>query len=76
MKCIRSGPANQNSQYWLSWSQQYNLEILFKKCQIDFMYLFNKYVYLTIIPQTVGEIPANNFFITTVLGCLTIFKAI
>ena len=30
-----SGPANQNSQFWLSWSQQYNLEILYRKYQID-----------------------------------------
>ena len=43
MKCFISGPANQNSQLWLSWSQQYNLEILYRKYQIDFMYLLNKY---------------------------------
>ena len=45
MKCFLSGPANQKSQFWLSWSQQYNLEILYIKYQIDSMYLLNKYNY-------------------------------
>ena len=37
------GAANQDSQLWLSWSQQYNVYLLYRKYQIDFMYLVSKY---------------------------------
>ena len=44
MKYFFLGSANQNSQFWLGWSQQYNFEILNRKYQIDFIDLLNKYI--------------------------------
>ena len=31
------GPANQDSQFLPSWSQKYNFEVLYSKCQIGFL---------------------------------------
>ena len=71
-----SGPANQNSQLWLSWSQQYNLEKLYRKYQIDYMSLLNRYNYNVFKSTRIGLLkivlilPVLNIYIPIFLHLL------